>query len=83
MDVTSALSFLFRVDNGLFYAEIKRRVTMNNSTTEYVEKWVMTVQSKGYVVLNIRSEDGKLIATLKHPRGYIRDVTIRRLTICM
>ena len=56
---------------------------MNNSTTEYIEKWVMNVQSKGYAVLNIRSEDGKFIATLKHPRGYIRDVTIRRLRICM
>lgn len=56
---------------------------MDKSTTEYIEKWVMSVQSKGYAVLSIRSEDGKFIATLKDPRGYVRDVTIRRLKICM
>lgn len=56
---------------------------MNKSTAEYIEKWVMSVQSKGYTVLSIRSEDGKLIATLKHPRGYVRDIPIQRLKICM
>lgn len=56
---------------------------MNNSTAEYIEEWTMSVQSKGYKVLNIRSEDGKFIATLKYPQGYVRDVTIQRLKICM
>ena len=55
---------------------------MNTTTKEYVDLWKTSVESKGYRVLGIYPENGKLIATIMHPRlGVVRQIPVRRLIV--
>ena len=55
---------------------------MSTSTKEYIDLWKTSVQSKGYSILCIRPENGRFIATIRHPRlSIIRRVPIQRLVV--